>query len=90
MLWVIVFVAIAVGGLAMLAGYAVWLTRKTRDLLSEVGVLMGRALELGDLLAQIQGPPSSGRAQPAHRVHEQDESNDGRVVDDDLMGDRAT
>lgn len=89
MVWVIVFVAIALGGLAMLVGYAVWLTRKTRALLAEVEVLLGRALELGDLLAQIEAPPEPGRARRRHSFDD-DESDDVRVVDDDLTGDRAT
>lgn len=54
MLWVIVFLVLALAGLAMLVGYAVWLAHRTADVLSEVGVLTERAAQLGDLLAQIQ------------------------------------
>lgn len=53
MLWVWIFLAIALAGLAMLVGYAVWLAHLTADVLSEVGVLADRAGELGDLLGQI-------------------------------------
>ncbi|WP_375426191.1 hypothetical protein [uncultured Friedmanniella sp.] len=65
MLWVWVFVAIAVGGLVMLISYAVWLAHKTADLLSEVGVLADQAGQLGDLLAQIQ---PAGPSAPNHRT----------------------
>ena len=54
MLWVWVFVGIAVVGLAMLVGFAFWLAHRVADLLSEVGVLADRASELGELLGQIQ------------------------------------
>ncbi|WP_375432997.1 hypothetical protein [uncultured Friedmanniella sp.] len=53
MLWVWIFLAIALVGLAMLVGYAVWLAHLTADVLSEVGVLADRAGQLGDLLGQI-------------------------------------
>ena len=64
MLWVWVFVAIALVGLGMLIGYAVWLAHLTADVLSEVGVLADRAGQLGELLGQIQGPEP---AEPADR-----------------------
>jgi hypothetical protein len=53
-LWVWVFVAIAVAGLVMVVCYAVWLAHKTADVLSEVTVLGDRMGQLGDLLGQIQ------------------------------------
>ena len=56
MLWVVVFLVLALAGLAVLVGYAVWLAHKTADLLSELGQLADRASELAELLAQIQGP----------------------------------
>ncbi len=56
MLWVWVFVGIAVAGLVMVVCYVVWLAHKTADLLSEVAVLADRAGQLGDLLGQIQAP----------------------------------
>jgi hypothetical protein len=55
-LWVLVFVGIAVAGLVMLVCYAVWLAHKTADLLSEVSVLADQAGQLGELLGQIQAP----------------------------------
>ena len=56
MLWVVVFLVLALAGLAVLVAYAVWLAHKTADLFSEVAELAGRAAQLGDLLAQIQVP----------------------------------
>lgn len=68
MLWVIVFLVLALAGLAMLVGYAVWLAHRTADVLSEVGVLTERAAQLGDLLAQIQVPePTEPDAAPGGR-----------------------
>jgi len=58
-LWVIVFAAIAVAGLVMLVCYGVWLTHKTADVLSEVGVLADRGAQLGELLGQIQVPQAA-------------------------------
>lgn len=59
MLWVIVFAAIAVAGLVMLVCYAVWLSHKAADVLSEVGVLADRGAQFGELLAQIQVPQAA-------------------------------
>ena len=56
MLWVVVFVVIALAGLAMLIGYAVWLAHKTADLVSEVQVLAQHGAQLADLLGQIRPP----------------------------------
>ena len=56
MLWVVVFLIIALAGLAVLVGYAVWLAHKTADLLSELGVLADQAGQLGRLLGEIQVP----------------------------------
>lgn len=64
MLWVWIFLAIALVGLAMLIGYAVWLAHLTADVLSEVAVLADRAGQLGDLLGQIQAPEA---AEPSAR-----------------------
>jgi len=52
--WVLLFVAIAVGGLAVLVhvGLRVW--RSARGLLEELDVAAGRAGELADLLARIE------------------------------------
>jgi hypothetical protein len=60
-LWVIVFVAIALAGLIMVACYAVWLAHKTADVWSEVTVLTGRGAQLAELVGQI-GPSLPGSA----------------------------
>jgi hypothetical protein len=53
-LWVLLFVAIAVGGLVVLALLALRLWRSAHALLEEVGVMADRAGELVDLLAQVE------------------------------------
>jgi hypothetical protein len=58
MIWVIVFVGIGLAGLIMLISYAVWLAHKASDLFSELDMLVVRAGELSDLLAQIRVPES--------------------------------
>ena len=57
-LWVIIFVAIAVAGLIMVVCYAVWLAHKTADVLSEVTVLADRGGQLLELIGQIDMPPA--------------------------------
>lgn len=52
--WVLLFGAIAVGGLIMVISYAVWLWHKASDLFSELEMLGERLAELGELLNQIQ------------------------------------
>lgn len=52
--WVLLFVAIAVGGLGVLAYVALRVWRSARGLLAELDVAAGRAGELADLLAGIQ------------------------------------
>jgi hypothetical protein len=61
-LWVLLFVLIAVGGLAVLVlvGLRVW--RSARGLLAELYVVAVRAGELADLLAQVQVPDFTGPA----------------------------
>ena len=61
MLWVVLVLVLALGALAVLVGYAVWLAHKTADVLSELGQLADRAAELGELLAQIHAA-EPGRA----------------------------
>jgi hypothetical protein len=56
MIWVIVFVGIALAGLVMLICYAVWLAHKAADVWSEVDMLAVRANELAQLVAQIEVP----------------------------------
>ncbi|MCA0251395.1 MAG: hypothetical protein LCH76_03700 [Actinobacteria bacterium] len=60
MVWVFVFVGIALGGLIMLISYAVWLAHKASDLFSEIEMLGTRATELGDLLEQLELPSATG------------------------------
>jgi hypothetical protein len=55
-LWVVVFLVLALAGLVTLICYAVWLAHKTADVLSEVAVLGDQAGQLADLLQQIQAP----------------------------------
>lgn len=66
MLWVIVFVAIALAGLIMLACYAVWLAHKTSDVWSEVSVLSERGAQLADLLGQIGSSQTERRQFDIH------------------------
>lgn len=54
MLWVLLFVAIAVGGLLVLGRLLLMLWRKARRLLEEVDVMAVRAGQLADLLAQVE------------------------------------
>lgn len=61
MLWVVLVLVLALGALAVLVGYAVWLAHKTSDLLSEVAVLGDQAARLGDLLAQVGAPATVPR-----------------------------
>lgn len=60
MVWVVVFLLIALGGLVMVVSYAVWLWHKASDLFSELEMLGVRVAELGDLLAKIQVPAVEG------------------------------
>ena len=64
MLWVVLVLVLALGALAVLVGYAVWLAHKTADLLSEVAVLGEQAGRLGDLLAEIGAPEAGPRTAP--------------------------
>ena len=56
MLWVVVFLVIALAGLAMLVAYTVWLAHKTADLLAELGVLGDQAAQLARLLGEVRSP----------------------------------
>jgi len=56
MLWVLLFAVIALAGLGMVAGYAVWLAHKTSDVLSEVAALGRQAGQLSELLGQVSPP----------------------------------
>ncbi len=60
MVWVLVFGGIALAGLAMVIGYAVWLAHKAADLFSELEMLGTRAQELAALLERIELPAAVG------------------------------
>ncbi|MCA0296797.1 MAG: hypothetical protein LCH96_16080 [Actinobacteria bacterium] len=53
MVWVLVFGGIALGGLIMVASYAIWLWHKASDLFSELEMLGTCAEELADLMSRI-------------------------------------
>jgi hypothetical protein len=55
-IWVLIFVAIALGGLVMVSCYAVWLAHKTSDVLSELAVLADRAGQFAELVAEVGVP----------------------------------
>lgn len=56
MSWVLLFVGIALAGVAVLVALAVWLWRKTVALAAEVAQVAGQGGELMDLLAQVEVP----------------------------------
>ena len=89
MFWVVVFVVIALGGLAMVICFGISLWRKSQALLDEVGTLLGRADELAGLLEQLE---VSLDADPPHGFARR--SDEGGVeIDDAEMGlsrERAT
>jgi hypothetical protein len=55
-IWVFVFVGIALAGLVMVVSYAVWLIHKASDVMSEARVLLDRGGQLADLLGEIEVP----------------------------------
>ena len=65
MIWVLIFVAIALGGVVMVSCYAVWLAHKTSDVLSELAVLADRAGQLAELVAEV-GVPETPRFSAGH------------------------
>jgi len=64
--WVVIFGAIALIGLAVVVSYTVWLAHRAADVLSEVRVLTDRGGQLVELLGQIEVPGfgSAGRRLP--------------------------
>ena len=89
MFWVVVFVVIALGGLAMVICFGISLWRKSQALLDEVGTLLERADELAGLLEQLELPSDTDLVR--RYVHVSDE--DGTELDDAEMGlsaERAT
>ena len=59
MVWVLVFAAIAVGGIVGLVAWGVWMWHKASDLFSEFEMLGQRADELAELAGQIALPQGS-------------------------------
>ena len=70
MLWVLLFVGIALGGLAVLAALLLRLWRKAGGLLEEVGVAADHAGELMDLLAQVGVPEPQATPCADRTVHD--------------------
>ncbi|MEA5154540.1 hypothetical protein [Raineyella sp.] len=65
MIWVLVFVGIAVLGLVGLVAYAVWMWHKAQDLLSEVEMVGRQAEEILSLVDGLAPLPVDGpRAGP--------------------------
>lgn len=64
MIWVWVFLAIALAGLITAVAYAVWLWHKAADLFSEVAELGKRTEELLALLGQIDFDRLTPASQP--------------------------
>lgn len=64
MIWVFVFGGIALVGLAMVVGYAVWLAHKAADVFSELVVLQHLAGQLAGLLGQIRVPEFAAPGDP--------------------------
>ncbi len=64
-LWVLLFLTIAVGGVVMVVCYAVWLAHKASDVYSEVAVLAGQAAELAELASEIGPPQHPGGRDPS-------------------------
>ena len=82
MFWVVVFVVIALGGLAMVICFGISLWRKSQALLDEVGTLLERADELAGLLEQLEVPQDGDP--PRRFPHLSDE--DGAEIGDAEMG----
>ena len=82
MFWVVVFVVIALGGLAMVICFGISLWRKSQALLDEVGTLLERADELAGLLEQLEVPLDGDP--PGRIPHLRDE--DGAEIGDAEMG----
>jgi hypothetical protein len=76
MMWVLIYLAIAVAGLVMVGCFAVWLWRKAVALLREAGVLMERADQLADLLGRLGAPVDSESARRRHSRVDDDDAED--------------
>lgn len=73
MIWVFVFGGIAVVGLIMVGGYAIWLAHKASDVFAEVKVLGARADQFLQITSGIEVPEGAldsvkrARLQPSRR-----------------------
>ncbi|MCW3157950.1 hypothetical protein [Micropruina sonneratiae] len=56
MIWVWVFLGIALAGVITVASYGVWLAHKAADLFSELQMIGTRAEELAELVSQVKIP----------------------------------
>ncbi|MDR3069733.1 MAG: hypothetical protein LBU38_01820 [Propionibacteriaceae bacterium] len=54
MIWVWVFLGIALAGLVMLVSFAVWLAHKAADIFSELQMLGDRAAEMAELVSKLE------------------------------------
>jgi hypothetical protein len=88
MMWVLIYLAIAVAGLVMVACFAVWLWRTAIALLREAGVLMEQADQLAGLLGQLGAPVDSGPATRQRSGVDHDDAE--RDLDFDLTRRQAT
>lgn len=61
MIWVLVFVGIALAGLVMVASYGVWIAHLASDVFSELEMLGKRAEELAALLEQVRPVLPAGK-----------------------------
>ncbi|MGA4668203.1 hypothetical protein ACPCG0_00125 [Propionibacteriaceae bacterium Y1923] len=71
MIWVWVFLAIAVVGLVVMISYGVWLFHKAADVYSEIKMLGQRGREIQALVEQLELSPTTTtgeRATPARRA----------------------
>jgi len=56
MMWVWIFLGIALAGAITIGSYAVWLAHKASDLFSELQMVGERAEELAELVSQVNIP----------------------------------
>lgn len=68
MIWVWVFLAIAVAGLIVMISYGVWLFHKAADVYSEIRMLGKRGQEIQALLEQLELNPRVTRDQHGELV----------------------
>lgn len=75
--WVLLFAAVAVGGLCVLGWVVLRLWRSARTLLEELDAMAGRAGELADLLAQVgAGAARDASVRTGHRLGSEVPPND--------------